>query len=67
MDERLKLLRAVGHGNADAVREMYDHRSTGFTWKDCTYDHTGDSALHVAARAGHLQIIRSSFTLFAYQ
>ena len=64
MDERQQLLRAVSHGNLAAIQKIYELRSTGITWADLVYPHTLDSALHVAAQAGHVHIIKYNILLF---
>ena len=56
MDERQQILRAVNRGDLEVLRKMNDR--FGLDWSRCVYDKTGDSALHVAARAGHLLLMR---------
>jgi len=57
-NERQQLLRAVSHGNLEAIRKIYELRPPGITWAHYVYPHTLDSALHVAAQTGHVHIIR---------
>lgn len=59
MAQRLKVLRAVWVGDLTALREMQD--SYGIDWNLCVYDKTGDSALHVAARAGFPLLLKLAF------
>lgn len=56
MDERQQVLRAVHRGDIEVLRKMKDH--FGLDWSKCVYDKTGDSALHIAARAGHPLLMR---------
>lgn len=49
MDDRHKLLRAVNRGDVEALREMRQRFKVN--WNQCVYEKTGDSALHIAARA----------------
>jgi ankyrin repeat protein len=56
MDEKQQILRAVNRGDIEALRKMNDN--SGLDWSKCVYDKTGDSALHVAARTGHLLLMR---------
>lgn len=56
-----KLLSVVHGGDLALIKEFY-HQHFGVTsatsWKDCVYSKTGDSALHVAARTGHLHVLK---------
>ena len=59
MEESQKILRAVWNGNLGILRDL--QMCYGIDWNLCVYDKTGDSALHIAARAGLLPIMKSAF------
>ncbi|XP_032777373.2 ankyrin repeat domain-containing protein 16 isoform X2 [Daphnia magna] len=51
MEEKQKILRAANRGEVEVLREIQDR--CRLDWNQCIYDKTGDSALHVASRAGY--------------
>lgn len=56
-----KLLSVVHGGDLVLIKEFYHKYSettSSASWKDCVYSKTGDSALHIAARTGHLHILK---------
>ena len=61
MDVQQKLLSAVHGGDLELIKEFYRQHSktmSSTSWKDCVYSKTGDSAIHVAARTGHLHVLK---------
>ena len=61
MEQRVKMLRAASHGDVKVLREMYE--SYRLDWSDCVHEKTGDSALHIAVRAGLLDVVKLDYLL----
>ena len=63
MDEQHKLLKAVSHGEMASFREMCS-KKPGHNLANCVYEKTGDSAVHVAVKNGHLDVLKYVFLFF---
>ncbi|XP_071439263.1 ankyrin repeat domain-containing protein 16-like isoform X1 [Hetaerina americana] len=53
-----RILQATREGDLENLRSLITAAGTTLHWADCKYKKSGDTPLHVAAREGHLHLLR---------